>query len=109
MIDGRYLLKRPTEYEEKIIKKKWKDNTPVIVEGMIQGFNDVEFEAEILHKRFTSFLEENSYGMGAAMPILRVLITGRGSGPGMFEIMSFIGKEESLRRLQIGLEKHANV
>lgn len=108
LIDGRYLLERPRKYEEKIIKKKWQENTPIIVEGMMRAFSEVEFETEILHNRFTLFLEENSYGMGAVMPILRVLLTGRGSGPGMFEIMRFIGKEESLSRLKIGLEKHEN-
>jgi hypothetical protein len=33
------------------------------------------------------------------------LITGAGAGPSMFEITHFLGKEECLERMQIGLEK----
>ena len=96
------------EYDEKVIKKKWKENTPAIVEALIAAFSDVDYEAEILHNRFNQFLVESSFGMGAVMPILRVLITGKGAGPGMFEIMSFLGKVESIARLEQGLEKHRN-
>ena len=108
MTEGRYLLERPMEYDEKVIKKKWKENTPAIVEALIAAFSDVDYEAEILHNRFNQFLVESSFGMGAVMPILRVLITGKGAGPGMFEIMSFLGKVESMARLEQGLEKHRN-
>lgn len=108
MMEGRYLFVRPESYEEKVVAKKWKENSPQIVRDMIDAFAQVNFEAEELHTTFQQFLQDKSLGMGAAMPLLRVLVTGRGAGPGMFDIMAFLGKEESLVRLELGLNKLSN-
>jgi glutamyl-tRNA synthetase len=108
MTEGKYLLERPVEYEERIISKKWNENTPAMVEHLIRKFSNVEYKTEILHETFNQFLAENELGMGVVMPVLRVLITGRGAGPGMFETMAFLGKDESIVRLQSGLEKLSN-
>ena len=64
-----------------------------------------EFKADILENEFKSYLAEKQIGMGAALPILRVLITGQGTGPGLFEIMELLGREEVLERLKTGLKK----
>jgi glutamyl-tRNA synthetase len=106
MLEGRYLLERPTEYDEKTIRKKWKENSPQIVKGLITLFQELEFSAENLHAQFMAHLEKNEIGMGSAMPLLRVFVTGQGAGPSMFEIMEFLGKEESISRLKIGLAEH---
>lgn len=108
MLEGRYLFERPSSYDEKIIAKKWKENAPDIVKGMIESFSESKFNAEALHATFMRFLEEKSLGMGAAMPLLRVLVTGSGMGPGMFDIMEFLGKEESITRLEQGLQTLSN-
>lgn len=108
MLEGRYLFQRPESYEEKVVAKKWKEGSAQIVREMIDAFAKVSFEAEELHATFQQFLQDKSLGMGAAMPLLRVLVTGRGAGPGMFDIMAFLGKEESLERLEIGLNRLSN-
>lgn len=109
MLEGRYMFERPTAYPEKVLEKKWKDNSAQIMQALLDRFNSVEeFKAEELEQSFKSFLEENSIGMGAVLPLLRVFITGEGSGPGMFDIMQFLGKSESLERLKIGIEQQQN-
>ena len=108
MTEGKYLLEKPEDYEERIINKKWNENTPAMVEQLIGKFSNVEYKTEILHETFNQFLAENELGMGVVMPVLRVLITGRGAGPDMFETMAFLGKDESIARLQSGLEKLSN-
>jgi glutamyl/glutaminyl-tRNA synthetase len=37
------------------------------------------------------------------MPQLRLLLTGKGLGPGIFDIAAFIGKKECISRMQAGL------
>ena len=44
-------------------------------------------------------LEEKGYGMGQVMNTLRLALVGAGKGPGMYDVTSFIGKEETLRRI----------
>ena len=64
-----------------------------------------DFSPENIENKFKSFLEETRMGIGAVLPNFRLLITGNGTGPSMFEISSFLGKEECIERMKIGLEK----
>jgi glutamyl/glutaminyl-tRNA synthetase len=40
------------------------------------------------------------------MQLFRVVVTGVGGGPNMFEIMELIGKEESIKRMNLFLERN---
>ena len=51
----------------------------------------------------TDFLEKNQLGFGAVLLPFRILVTGVGAGPGMFDISEFLGKEEVLERIEKGL------
>ena len=42
-------------------------------------------------------------GIGNVLPNFRLLLTGKGMGPSMFEIANFLGKEECLERMNQGL------
>ena len=70
-----------------------------------EKFAGSEFNSEVLEAAFKDFLQEEELGMGAVLPNLRLLITGRGMGPGMFDIMELLGKEESLERMDKGIER----
>ena len=65
------------------------------------------FEATEIESQFKSFLAEKGLGIGAVLPLFRLLITGVGMGPSMFEIAAFLGKEEVIARMNSGLEKLA--
>ncbi len=105
-VEGAYLIDRPTEYDEQTVSKKWKDNSgELMTEWMQRVEASPAFTAESMHDLFQSFLAEKELGIGAAMPLFRLLLTGKGMGPGIFEISEFLGKEECLTRMTIGLEK----
>jgi glutamyl-tRNA synthetase len=61
------------------------------------------FEQETIEHTFKSFLEQKGLGIGAVLPLFRLLITGKGMGPSMFEISAFLGKEECIERMNNGL------
>jgi len=69
----------------------------------------VDFNAANIEIAFKSFIEEKGLGFGAVLPNFRVLVTGMGMGPSMFEIFALLGKEETLRRIDVGMEKILNV
>ncbi|MDA8910931.1 glutamate--tRNA ligase [Crocinitomicaceae bacterium] len=103
--DGSYLLESPKHYDEKMISKKWKSNTTEIMEdwkGILLNINS--FDADTLESSFKDFLNSNDLGFGAVLLPFRILVTGVGSGPGMFDISSFLGKEEVLARIEKGLQ-----
>ncbi|MGB1039302.1 MAG: glutamate--tRNA ligase [Flavobacteriales bacterium] len=106
MTEDDFYFKAPESYDEKTIRKKWKENTPQIIEAMIQKFEEIEdFSSENVELVFKQYLTDNELGMGAVLPNFRVLVTGKGMGPSMFQIASILGKEETLSRLKSGLQK----
>lgn len=106
MTEDSFYFQPPAEFDEKTIKKKWKEGTPAIIEAMIEKFEEIEeFSTENVENAFKSYLSENELGMGAVLPNFRVLVTGKGMGPSMFQIASILGKSETLSRLRSGLSK----
>lgn len=103
--NGTYLFEAPSEYDEKTKRKKWKDDTPERMKKLRDKFAGLEFKSDVLEAGFKAFLDEEELGIGAVLPNLRLLITGQGMGPGMFEIMQLLGKDESLERMDVGIEK----
>ncbi|MBL4752876.1 MAG: glutamate--tRNA ligase [Flavobacteriales bacterium] len=106
MLEGTYFFNPPENYDQKMLAKKWKENTP----AMIEGFRDIlssldDFSSENIDALFKSYLQDNDLSMGQLMPILRILIAGVTSGPSIIDVISVIGKEEALKRIKIGLEK----
>ena len=67
------------------------------------------FDAETIEEGFKQYLTENELGMGAALPNFRLLVTGKGMGPSMFQIAALLGKKEVLNRFEDGLLKIAAI
>jgi glutamyl-tRNA synthetase len=106
MTEDDFYFVAPTNFDEKTIKKKWKENTPSIIEAMITKFEGIEdFSAENVELAFKEYLSDNEIGMGAVLPNFRVLVTGKGMGPSMFQISAILGKEETFSRLKSGLQR----
>lgn len=104
-----YLFVAPTNYDEQTVNKKWKAETPDIIKELRSVLeNIVDFNAANIEVAFKSFIEEKGLGFGAVLPNFRVLVTGMGMGPSMFEICALLGKEETLRRMDVGLQAIAN-
>ena len=95
-----FFFTAPAEYEEKQTKKYWKGDNPAIlreVREVLAGIDDFSLEntERILH----AWIAEKGYAMGQVMNTLRLALVGAGKGPGMYDVTSFIGKEETLRRI----------
>ena len=108
--EGSYLFESPKNYDEKMISKKWKSNTTEIMENWKLTLAKLNtFDAETIESSFKAFLNSNELGFGAVLLPFRILVTGVGSGPGMFDISSYLGKEEVLTRIGMGLQHVAKL
>ncbi len=106
MTEDDFYFKAPSEFDAKTIKKKWKETTPAIIEALIVKFEEItDFSAENVEVAFKDYLTDNELGMGAVLPNFRVLVTGKGMGPSMFQIAAILGKQETVDRLKSGLQK----
>jgi glutamyl-tRNA synthetase len=104
MSEGAYMFEAPVNYDEQTVSKKWKADSAALMtewKGILAGQNT--FDAPSIETAFKSFLETKGLGIGAVLPLFRLLLTGVGMGPSMFEITAFLGKEESLQRMEKGI------
>ncbi len=94
-----YLFERPTEFDEKTMKK-WKENTSDILNGFIDELSELDnWKENKIHAAFEKYVADNKIKFANIAPFLRLVLTGYGSGPSLFGIMEMIGKEETLDRL----------
>ncbi len=109
-LDGDYFFNEPTEYDEKTVHKKWKEETTEIMQNWCNRLTALDpFTSEIIEVSFKQYLEEINKGIGAVLPAFRLLLTGKAMGPSMFEISALIGKEESIKRMEQGIKKIAKL
>jgi len=100
------MFEAPSSYDPKVVKKKWKEETPEVMQKFRSRFAEVEpFDSAGIEQAFKTLLEENEYGMGRVMPNLRLLITGKGMGPSLFDTAEILGKQEVLERMDQGLAR----
>ena len=95
----------PTEYDEKTVRKRWKENSAEVMTELadvIEGIGD--FSIENQEKIVMAWVESKGYKLGDVMNAFRLALVGIGKGPGMFDITEFLGKEETLKRLRKAIE-----
>ncbi len=95
----------PTEYDEKSLKKRWKEDSRVHLTGLCQLLrNTDDWSAETLDEIVMSWIAEKEYGVGIVMNAFRICLVGAARGPHIWEITNVLGKEETLRRVEAALK-----
>ncbi len=99
-----YFFDAPTEYEGKILKKKFKLDNARHFEALAALLEHQEIkDPTVMETTVKSYIQENELGFGAILPVLRVLITGTMQGPDLMETMTLFGGAESAQRIRSGL------
>ncbi|MDK2978236.1 MAG: glutamyl-tRNA synthetase [Bacteroidales bacterium] len=100
-----FFFQAPKAYDPKVIKKRWKEHTPALLTELKERFEALEnFNHDSMNKVVQEIIEEKEIGMGQIMNPLRLTLVGAGIGPGVFEIAELLGKEETLKRIQAGID-----
>lgn len=97
---SKFFFEAPTQYDEKAIKKQWKEQTPTIVKEVAEVLqNTANFTSIDLEEAVKQYMETKGLSFGQVMPPLRLALVGELKGPHIFDIIEVIGKEETLCRL----------
>jgi glutamyl-tRNA synthetase len=95
----------PTEYDEKTVKKRWKDYSPQQMAELAEVLEHIDdFSIEGQEPVVMQWVESKGYKLGDVMNAFRLALVGIGKGPGMFDITAFLGKEETLKRLRHAID-----
>lgn len=99
-----FFFKAPETYDKEVIRKRWKKDSPVLMSGLrVVLENITEFSKERVENIVKIWIAKYGYDTGTVMSALRLLIVGASRGPHIFDIIGWIGKEETLSRIDKGL------
>jgi glutamyl-tRNA synthetase len=98
-----WLFQPPTALDEKLIRKRWKEETSELIDGLMARLMVLDsFDSNSIESEFKAYLEDIGVGFGAVLLPFRILLTGEGGGPSMFDFSAFLGKEETQSRVTQG-------
>jgi len=98
---ARFFFEAEPEYEEKGVKK-WlgRDYMPDLLRRLIARVEELtDFTVEGIEKAVREAGEEMGLSGGQVIHPVRMAVTGRTVGPGLFETMAVLGKDRNLFRL----------
>ena len=95
-----FFFVKPAEYDPSIVKKKWNEKLNELIGILRTELNSSDnFSAESVDSLLHSFLAKNNLSTGDLLPVLRVMLAGGKTGPGVHIIFHVLGKSESLARM----------
>lgn len=91
----------PTQYDEKAMKKQWKENSSEILDKIVNILSSEEdFSSANTEHIVKEFITNNGFSLGQVMPLIRLALVGDMKGPHIFDIAEIIGKDETIKRLE---------
>ena len=101
---GQFFYIAPSSYDEKAAKKAWKDDSKEILGKFVEVLNSAEFTVEVLHDAMADFVTAQEIGFGKIGMPLRLSLVGALQGPDVPMIMSTLGKDETIARINKAIE-----
>jgi glutamyl-tRNA synthetase len=100
-----YFYEAPEKYDESVIKKRWKDHTPEQITMLRDNIEKIDGSSpEKFEEAFTLAAEELGIGKGKLIHPVRLAVSGIGTGPGVYDLLFILGKEEVIKRINHALE-----
>ena len=104
-----YFFQSPTTYDDKSVKKQWKEDTPDIMEEVAAILSNIsDFESLNIETIVKEWITNKELSFGKVMPPLRLILVGDMKGPHLFDIMELIGKEETIKRINKAINTLSN-
>ena len=100
--DEYFVADADMSFNEKAFQKRIRkpdDAVPLLREFRSELAAAEPFEAGNLEQLMNLFVEQREIGLGRIIHAVRVAVTGKAGGPGMFECLELIGKDACLNRI----------
>jgi glutamyl-tRNA synthetase len=101
-----YFFEAPASYDPNVVKKRWKPETPRQLKNLIEEFSKLQnpgkddYEAS-LHRSTEALHIDHS----SLIHAVRLAVSGVGAGPGLYDILWILGKNETIRRINSAIER----
>ncbi|MFV1951117.1 MAG: glutamate--tRNA ligase [Nitrospinota bacterium] len=99
-----FFFAKEIQYEEKAARKFLIPPIVPIFERLIHMFEKSEnFDTDSLERIFTDITEKQGLKLGKIAQPVRVALTGKTVSPGIFDVISLLGKKRVVERLKMGI------
>ena len=99
-----FFFEAPTQYDEKAVAKRWKPETPAIMNELINIIGEMEvFNVESMENTIPEWITSHQYHSGNTYNSIRICLVGEAKGPHLYDIMEIIGRDETVKRIQKAL------
>jgi glutamyl-tRNA synthetase len=100
---GRYVFEAPASYDEKVIAKKWNPQAKQFIENFLNRLRNIsDWNTANITAAYQATEAEAGKG---DMQLLRVLVTGVAGGPQLFDMLSLIGRDGVIARLEQAMSR----
>lgn len=102
---AKFFFVAPDSYEPKAVKKRWSADMPRIMGELIEvlrsmpSWKSAEAEPVVL-----GWIADKGYHLGNVMNAFRLTVVGECKGPHMFDITELMDPEETIARIQAGID-----
>lgn len=101
---GSYFFTDEITYDEKARSKNWNVDSPKHISALVATLEKTDgFTHTIAEELVRKVADEFQVNAGKIIHAVRLAVTGRSVGPGLFELMDVLGKERVIRRLKTAL------
>jgi glutamyl/glutaminyl-tRNA synthetase len=95
-----YFFQQPGEYDPDVVKKRWTRETPGRLEVLRDEFSKlVDPKREDYEAALRSAAGKLGITQSELIHPLRLAVSGVGAGPGLYDILFILGKDETLQRI----------
>jgi glutamyl-tRNA synthetase len=100
---GRFFFTAPVQPDLESVKGKWNEQKTGFFRSWIDQLDGIALSHEALEASFTELAAAQGIKKGDLMLPLRIMLVGGKFGPGVFDIIAMIGKEETKARINTAL------
>jgi len=100
-----YFFDVPAEYDINSVKPKWNEAKNEFFKTLLVMLrNEASIDAVTFEAQFKTLMEEKNLKAGDVMLPFRIMLVGGKFGPHVFDIAALLGKEETIKRVELALE-----
>lgn len=106
-----YFFTNQYSYDEEGVRKFFgSDDAAGFIRHAVEGLSSLKlFSTETTESKYHTICEELGISLGSLIQPSRLALTGRTGGPGLFEIMALLGREETIERLEKAADYISNM
>ncbi|MCA9780192.1 MAG: glutamate--tRNA ligase, partial [Candidatus Eremiobacteraeota bacterium] len=85
----------------------WKDDSPKLLRDYQARLKECNWDMETLEAELKAVTEAAECGAGRLIHPVRLAVSGVGGGPGLYDLLLLVGRDECISRIERAIEQLA--